>query len=94
LHYKVSIKNKYNFEDKSYWLALLGRFIYGCGQESLIISQYTIIVGWFKEEEEARTAMGVIIATPRIGEALNSLLSPRFEEIGGSLNLPLIVALM
>jgi hypothetical protein len=38
--------------------------------------------------------MGVIIATPRIGEALNSLLSPRFEEIGGSLNLPLIVALM
>jgi MFS family permease len=93
LHYKVFIKNTYYFEDKLYWLALLGRFIYGCGQESLIISQYTIIVGWF-EEEEARTAMGVIIAIPRIGEALNSLLSPRFEEIGGSLNLPLIVALM
>jgi hypothetical protein len=52
-----------------------------------------MLVTWF-DEKEIRLAMGITIATPRIGEALNSILTPTIYSNSGSLYVPFVVGEM
>lgn len=56
-------------------LLVLGRCIYGIGDESLNVAQSTIVTMWFKGKE-LTTALGISLCVCRLGSSLNSYLSP------------------
>lgn len=63
---------------------ILGRVVFGMGSESLNISQNSIMAQWFKDKEIS-LAIGLCISIPKIGSAVNSLLSPLVIQQGGSI---------
>ncbi|CAD8147015.1 unnamed protein product [Paramecium octaurelia] len=74
----------------SYWTLITGRVIFGMGSESLNVSQNSIMAIWFKDQEMS-LAIGLCISIPKIGNALNSLLSPQIYSKYQSLAAPMIV---
>lgn len=51
------------------------------------------MVSWFTRDE-LRLAFGITVSFPRLGEALNSVITPQFYEINHSLFLPFFVGLL
>jgi len=66
---------------KIYWLAVLGRFIFGLGGESLTVGQNTYTARWFDGKEMA-FAFGIVLACARIGSSFNFLATPQFSHLG------------
>lgn len=64
---------------KKFWLALLGRLIFGFGGESLSVAQSTLLAGWFRGKEVA-FAMGINLSISRIGSVVNDNVSPAAYE--------------
>lgn len=60
---------------KSYWTALVGRFIFGLGGECLSVSQSTYTAKWFKGKELA-LAFGIGLSFSRVGSAVNLNVMP------------------
>ncbi len=60
---------------ETYWIMMLGRFVFGLGGECLVVSQSTVISQWFKANEIA-LALGLNITASRLGSSVNSALTP------------------
>lgn len=63
----------------SYKYMLVSRVLYGFASRSLFIPQASIIAFWFKGKELS-FAMGVGITFPELGNALNSLITPKIYD--------------
>lgn len=70
---------------RQYWLALLGRIIFGFGGESLTVSQSAIVSKWFKDQELA-LALGINITVSRLGSVANDYSEPAFYNSTGSVD--------
>jgi len=68
-------------QNKLYWLAVCGRFIYGLGGESLTVAQNTFTARWF-EGKKLATAFGLVVAFSRIGTSVNFIVTPYFTRLG------------
>ena len=68
---------------KNYPLALIGRFIFGLGGESLSVAQSALISNWFMGKNMA-LAFGVNISVARLGSVANDYSEPGFDAITGS----------
>ena len=68
---------------RNYPLALVGRFIFGLGGESLCVAQDTIISNWFMKRNMALT-LGVKLSVSRLGSVANDYSEPLFDAITGS----------
>lgn len=65
-----------------YWLALLGRFIFGLGGESLAVAQNTYAVSWFKGKE-LNMVFGLRLSFSRVGStAVFNVMVPIYEYVG------------
>lgn len=69
---------------KQYWLAILGRIIFGFGGESLTVSQSAIVAKWFKDQELA-LALGVNLTVARLGSVANDYIEPALYNSTGSI---------
>ena len=69
---------------KLYWVAILGRIIFGFGGESLTVSQSAIVSKWFKNQELA-LALGVNLTVARLGSVFNYLIEPALYNATGSI---------
>ena len=78
---------------KSYFLMIVGRFIFGLGGGSLVVAENTIISRWFKDKELA-FALGCTISTSITGSALNSSLSPWLNTRTGYVWLPTVLGIL
>eukprot|EP00007_Cunea_sp_BSH-02190019_P007687 CAMPEP_0174239346 /NCGR_PEP_ID=MMETSP0417-20130205/14247_1 /TAXON_ID=242541 /ORGANISM="Mayorella sp, Strain BSH-02190019" /LENGTH=553 /DNA_ID=CAMNT_0015318283 /DNA_START=139 /DNA_END=1797 /DNA_ORIENTATION=- len=58
-----------------YPLALLGRFVFGLGGETLTVCQNTYTARWF-EGETLALAFGLVVSFSRIGSSVNFLVTP------------------
>lgn len=73
-------------EASNYWIALLGRGVYGIGSESLIcklylVAQCGIIAKWFRNKELS-TAIAINISISDMGCVLNAWLQPHMNAWG------------
>ena len=68
-----------------YWLAIVGRIIFGFGGESLTVTQSAIVSKWFKGQELA-LALGVNITVARLGSVANDYSEPAFYNGTGSID--------
>ena len=68
---------------RNYPLALVGRFIFGLGGESLTVTQCSLISNWFMGKNMALT-FGVNISMARIGGVANDYSEPLFDAVTGS----------
>jgi len=51
----------------SYYVMLVGRFIFGMGAETSLVAQNTICCAWFKDGKELALAMGLTVSAGRLG---------------------------
>jgi MFS family permease len=65
---------------KIYWLAVLGRFVFGLGGENLTVAQNTFTVRWFDGKRLA-LAFGLVVAFSRIGTSVNFVVSPQLANM-------------
>ncbi|KAM9970074.1 hypothetical protein ACTFIW_008007 [Dictyostelium discoideum] len=65
---------------KLFWLALVGRTIFGLGGESLSVAQSTFCATWFKGRGDINFAFAITLAFSRIGSAINFQISPKIEN--------------
>ncbi|GAM28642.1 hypothetical protein SAMD00019534_118180 [Acytostelium subglobosum LB1] len=56
---------------KLFWMALLGRTIFGLGGESLSVAQSTFCATWFNGRSDLNFAFSVTLGFSRIGSAVN-----------------------
>ena len=68
---------------KSYWLGLVGRFVFGMGGESLNVAQSAIVSSWFANKELA-LALGLNVSISRLGSVFNDLVEPAFYDATGN----------
>jgi nitrate/nitrite transporter NarK len=73
----------FGVSSKQYWIALLGRFVFGLGGETLGVASCTIMFNWFKNKELA-LAMGMTLSVANIGSVVNDLIEPEIYEQTGS----------
>jgi len=66
---------------KIYWLAVVGRLVFGLGGESLTVAQNTFTARWF-EGKQLAFAFGTVVSFSRIGTSVNFLVTPYFTELG------------
>jgi len=59
----------------NYWVAVVGRFVFGLGGESLSVTQSTYTSKWFKGKELA-FAFGIALSFSRVGSAVNFNVTP------------------
>ena len=64
-----------------YSVALLGRFVFGLGGESLTVVQNTFIVRWFDGRYLA-LAFSLVLAFARVGTSINFIVSPKLAKSG------------
>lgn len=65
----------------TYWLMLLGRFVFGIGAESLAVAQNNYAVLWFKGKE-LNMVFGLQLSCARIGSAVNFLvMDPLYKYV-------------
>jgi len=74
----------------NYPIAILGRFVFGLGGESLNVGQSTVVVNWFRGQELAM-ALGANVGVSRIGSVLNDFTEPQMYEATGSIDFGLWV---
>lgn len=60
---------------KSYPLAITGRAVYGCGGESINVSQFNAITKWFSSQQLS-TSLSIIASIDRLSTAINDLTTP------------------
>lgn len=72
---------------------LTGRGIFGVGSESLNAAQAAIMSQWF-HGGQVSLALGLCLAIPKLGSALNSIVSPMVQAKYNSLGLTLLVGLL
>ncbi|KAN0039006.1 hypothetical protein ACTA71_001200 [Dictyostelium dimigraforme] len=65
---------------KLFWLALVGRAVFGLGGESLSVAQSTFCATWFKGRSDINFAFAITLAFSRIGSAINFQISPKIEQ--------------
>ncbi len=68
-------------QTKTFWLAVLGRFIFGLGGESLTVVQNTFVVRWFSGPYIA-LVFGLVLAFARVGSSVNFAVTPTLTEYG------------
>lgn len=78
---------------KQFWLLILGRVFFGLGGESLNVTHTTIIAHWFMDSNIA-FAMGANIAVSRLGNVINSALTPTLFMIKNDYFLPFFVGVV
>lgn len=66
---------------KLYYLALVGRFVFGLGGESLTVAQNTYTARWFDGKQLA-LAFGLVLSFSRIGSSVNFAVTPFLTKIG------------
>mmetsp|Transcript_82867 Transcript_82867/g.115115 ORF Transcript_82867/g.115115 Transcript_82867/m.115115 type:complete len:316 (-) Transcript_82867:10-957(-) len=69
-----------------YWVAVLGRFIFGLGGESLSVTQSAYIAKWFDNVNNPKMALafGITLAFSRIGSAINFIITPIVNSFIGT----------
>ncbi|OMJ75613.1 hypothetical protein SteCoe_25203 [Stentor coeruleus] len=60
---------------KSYPLAIVGRAVYGCGGESINVSQFNAITKWFSSQQLS-ISLSIIASVDRLSTAINDLTTP------------------
>eukprot|EP01087_Luapelamoeba_hula_P018051 TRINITY_DN575_c0_g1_i1.p1 TRINITY_DN575_c0_g1~~TRINITY_DN575_c0_g1_i1.p1 ORF type:complete len:479 (-),score=42.01 TRINITY_DN575_c0_g1_i1:55-1491(-) len=65
---------------KLYYLALVGRFVFGLGGESLTVAQNTYTARWFNGKQLA-LAFGLVLSFSRIGSSVNFAVTPFLAAI-------------
>ena len=68
-------------QSKLYPLALVGRFVFGLGGESLTVTQNTFVVRWFDGRYLA-LAFALVLAFARVGTSVNFAVSPALAADG------------
>ena len=68
---------------RNYPLALVGRFIFGLGGESLSVTQSALIFSWFLGKNVS-LIFGINISVARLGSVTNDYSEPLFDAITGS----------
>jgi MFS family permease len=68
-------------QSRSYWLAVLGRFIFGLGGESLTVAQNTFCARWAPESMMALW-FGIVVSCSRIGSSINFVVTPKLAAKG------------
>jgi MFS family permease len=66
---------------KIYYLALVGRFVFGLGGESLTVAQNTYTARWFDGKQLA-LAFGLVLSFSRIGSSVNFAVTPYLTRLG------------
>ena len=56
--------------EKTYWIMVLGRFVFGLGGECMTVAQSAIVSQWFKGNE-LQFAFGVNLSVARVGSFIN-----------------------
>ena len=56
--------------EKTYWIMILGRFVFGLGGECMTVAQSAIVSQWFKGNE-LQFAFGVNLSVARVGSFIN-----------------------
>lgn len=77
---------------QSFGILLFGRVVFGIGSESLASAQSSIMANWF-QGKQVSLAIGLCFTIPRLGSALNSLISPRVETKYNNLGPPMLIGL-
>ena len=75
---------------RQYWLAVVGRLIFGLGGESLTVAQNTYTQRWFDGKILA-LAFGLVVSFSRIGSSVNFLVTPTLAEADNGVTLSLWV---
>ena len=75
-------------QGRIYALALVGRFIFGLGGESLTVVQNTFVVRWFDGSFLA-LAFALVLAFARVGTSVNFVVSPKLAA--GASGVPLSI---
>eukprot|EP01132_Coremiostelium_polycephalum_P000660 gene660-816_t len=73
---------------KLYWLAVVGRLVFGLGGESLSVAQSTFCATWFNGRSDINLAFAITLGFSRIGSAVNFQVSP---ELATKVNFPFAV---
>lgn len=68
-------------QTRLYWLAVVGRFVFGLGAESLTVAQNTFCARWAPEGMLALW-FGIVVSCSRIGSSINFIVTPKLAEIG------------
>jgi MFS family permease len=63
------------FSSQSWWIILMGRFIFALGGENLIVASSALLADWFIGGELA-LAFGINLSIARVGGVINNILSP------------------
>ena len=61
---------------RSWTVMLVGRTIYGLGQENIAIAQSVLLADWFVGSRALSLAFGVSLSISRLGSVLNNFVSP------------------
>mmetsp|Transcript_2453 Transcript_2453/g.3398 ORF Transcript_2453/g.3398 Transcript_2453/m.3398 type:complete len:667 (-) Transcript_2453:2357-4357(-) len=61
---------------RSWALMLIGRTVYGLGQENIAIAQSVILADWFVGSRALSLAFGVSLSISRLGSVLNNFITP------------------
>ncbi|CAD8200988.1 unnamed protein product [Paramecium octaurelia] len=76
----------------SYGTMLAGRCIFGIGSESLNAAQAAIMSQWF-QGGQVSLALGLCLSIPKLGSAMNSLVSPIIQANHGDLGFTFLIGL-
>ena len=68
-------------QSRQYWLAVMGRFIFGLGGESLTVAQNTFCARWAPEGMLALW-FGIVVSCSRIGSSINFIVTPKLAAVG------------
>eukprot|EP00761_Pharyngomonas_kirbyi_P008431 gb/GECH01008442.1/.p1 GENE.gb/GECH01008442.1/~~gb/GECH01008442.1/.p1 ORF type:complete len:486 (+),score=59.88 gb/GECH01008442.1/:1-1458(+) len=63
----------------SFWVMVLGRFVFGLGGESIAVAQNVYAAKWFKGKELS-LAFGITLSISRIGSSVNMVLEPQIAR--------------
>ena len=67
---------------RSFWITLIGRFIFGLGGECLAVAQARLVTDWFIGKELA-LALGMNLSIARVGTIVNNVMSAWLYETWG-----------
>ncbi|KYQ89568.1 major facilitator superfamily domain-containing protein 1 [Tieghemostelium lacteum] len=63
-----------------FWLAVIGRLIFGLGGESLSVAQSTFCASWFQGRPDINLAFAITLGFSRIGSAVNFKTTPAIAD--------------
>eukprot|EP00301_Raphidiophrys_heterophryoidea_P014563 c22984_g1_i1.p1 GENE.c22984_g1_i1~~c22984_g1_i1.p1 ORF type:complete len:591 (+),score=117.06 c22984_g1_i1:50-1774(+) len=66
---------------RSFPLAVVGRFMFGLGGESLTVAQNSFTVKWFEGGKYLALAFGTVVSFARIGSSVNFIVTPALAAI-------------